>query len=65
METRIREVNYGTYSRFYTEREWRGFWIPALHCHFNTLKEAQDGLDFYILSHAPSDEPVEIYHKYP
>lgn len=52
MKYRIREEVCGNSSRFFTERWHEPYqdWVAALHCGFDSLKFAQEGLDFYIES---------------
>lgn len=53
-------------SIFYTERWCELFdeWIPALRCHFDSLKSAQQGLDYF--STMSQQQPIQstIMHSY-
>jgi len=65
MKYRIREELCGYNSNFYTERWHEPYkqWVAALHCKFDSLRAAQEGLDFYNSS-IQSYEESTIIHEY-
>jgi len=66
MKYRIREeVLYGG-SKFYTERWHEPYdqWVAALHCGFDSFKDAQHGLDYWHTQYQGLKDQTTIMHEY-
>jgi hypothetical protein len=64
---RIKEVSWGGNSVYYAQRFVEDYeeWVNALHCTFNTLKDAEEALDYYYTSIQQLIEaPKEHIHEY-